>query len=53
LEVKRPGREAHRSSPPSSELKNAWSYIFVPPICLHGGLSVKKKKARGHLYFTL
>jgi hypothetical protein len=29
--VKRPGREADRSSPPSAEVKNAWSYSSTPP----------------------
>jgi len=36
LGVKRPGREADHSPPSSVEVKNAWSYIFTPPIRLHG-----------------
>jgi hypothetical protein len=30
LGVKRPGREAGHSPPPSAEVKNAWSYISTP-----------------------
>jgi hypothetical protein len=33
--VRRPGREAD-SPPSSSEVKNEWSYISTPPICLLG-----------------
>jgi hypothetical protein len=33
--VKRPGRKAGNSSPPSAEVKDAWSYTFTPPIHLH------------------
>jgi hypothetical protein len=36
LGVKRPGREADHSPPSSAEVKNTWSYISTPPICLHG-----------------
>jgi hypothetical protein len=32
--VKRPGIEADHSSPPSAEVKNAWSYISTPPYIL-------------------
>jgi len=28
--VKRPGREADHSPPPSAEVKNAWSYTSTP-----------------------
>jgi hypothetical protein len=35
LGVKRPGRKADHS-PPSAEVKNAWSYTSTPPIRLHG-----------------
>jgi hypothetical protein len=38
LGVKRPGREADRSPPSSSEIKNAWNYTSTPPILLHGVL---------------
>jgi len=31
LGVKRPGREANQSTPPSTEGKNAWSYTSTPP----------------------
>jgi len=34
--VKRPGREADHSPPSSAEVKDAWSYIPIPPIRLHG-----------------
>jgi hypothetical protein len=34
--VKRPGREGDHSFPSSAEVKNAWSYTSIPPICLHG-----------------
>jgi hypothetical protein len=30
LGVKRPGREADHSPPPSADIKNAWSYISTP-----------------------
>jgi len=30
LGVKRPGREADHLSPPSAEVKNAWSYTSTP-----------------------
>jgi hypothetical protein len=36
LGVKSPGREADHSPVSSAEVKNAWSYIFTPPIRLHG-----------------
>jgi hypothetical protein len=36
LGIKRPGREAHNSSPSSTEVKNAWSYTSTPPIRRHG-----------------
>jgi hypothetical protein len=36
LEVKRPGREADHSSPPSSGVKNVWNYTSAPAIRLHG-----------------
>jgi hypothetical protein len=39
LGIKRPGREADQSAPPSSaEVKNAWSYNSTPTIRLHGVL---------------
>jgi hypothetical protein len=34
--VKRPGREADHSSPPSAEVKNEWSYPSAPLIYLRG-----------------
>jgi hypothetical protein len=34
--VKRPRCEAYHSPPPSSEIKNAWSYTSISPIRLHG-----------------
>jgi hypothetical protein len=34
--VKRQGREADHSPPSSAEVKNAWSYISISPIRLHG-----------------
>jgi len=33
---KRPGLEADHSSPPSAEVKNAWSYKSTPHTRLHG-----------------
>jgi hypothetical protein len=36
LGVKRPGREADHLPPSSAEVKNAWSYTSIPPMCLHG-----------------
>jgi hypothetical protein len=34
-DVKRPGHEADHSPLSSAEVKNAWSYMSTPPICLH------------------
>jgi hypothetical protein len=34
LQVKRPGREAGHSPPPSAEIKNAWSITSVPSYVL-------------------
>jgi hypothetical protein len=34
--VKRPGRAADHSPPSSAEVKNAFSYISIPPVRLHG-----------------
>jgi hypothetical protein len=34
LQVKRPGREADHSPPPSAEVKNAWSYTSIPTVRL-------------------
>jgi hypothetical protein len=36
LGVKRPGREAHNSPPPSAEAKNAGIYTSTHPIRLYG-----------------
>jgi hypothetical protein len=44
--VKRPGREADHS-PPSAEVKNAWSYTATPPVGLHG---VVLSYTQGQLY---
>jgi hypothetical protein len=30
------GHEADHSLPPNTKVKNAWSYTFTPPTCLHG-----------------
>jgi len=35
-QIKRPGREADHSPPPTAELKNTWSYTASPPIRPHG-----------------
>jgi hypothetical protein len=35
LGVKWPGSEADHSPPSSAEIKNAWRYIYTPPIRLH------------------
>jgi hypothetical protein len=34
--VKRPGRAAEYSNPPSVEAKNEWSYTSTTPTCFHG-----------------
>jgi hypothetical protein len=34
--VQGPMREADSSPPPSAEVKNAWSYVSIPPTRLHG-----------------
>jgi hypothetical protein len=36
LGVKRPGRKANSLPSSSAKVKNAWSYIFTPPIRLQG-----------------
>jgi hypothetical protein len=36
LGVKRPGRKADHSPPPSAGFKNAWKYISTPPVRPHG-----------------
>jgi len=35
LRVKQSGHEADHSHPSNAEVKNAWIYISIPPICLH------------------
>jgi hypothetical protein len=35
LGVKRSGREADHLPPSSAEVKNAWRYTSIPPICFH------------------
>jgi hypothetical protein len=47
--VKRPRREADHSPPSGTEVKNAWGYIFTPPIRLHG-VVLNEKAAQGQLY---
>jgi len=36
MDLKRSGREADHSPPSSAEVKNAWRYTSIPPICVHG-----------------
>jgi len=36
LGIKRPRREDDYSPPPSTDVKNAWSYTSTPPTRLHG-----------------
>jgi hypothetical protein len=43
LGVKRPGREADHSPPPSAEVKNACSYISIPPYVLMAWCLVKHR----------
>ena len=33
--VKWPGCAADHSLPPTNEVKNEWSYTFLPSVCLH------------------
>jgi hypothetical protein len=40
--VRRPRREADHSPPSSAEVKNAWSYISILPLGLHGVVLIKK-----------
>jgi hypothetical protein len=42
-EVKRPPREADHSPPPSSEVKNAWSYTSTPQYVLMASFLVKQR----------
>jgi hypothetical protein len=44
LGVKRVGREADHSPPSSSELKNAWSYIYTPQYAFMTWCLVKKHR---------
>jgi hypothetical protein len=48
LGVKRPGREADHSPPPSTEVRNAWSYNSTLQYAFTECCSVK---AQGQLYF--
>jgi hypothetical protein len=34
--IKQLGHEANHSSSSSAKVKDEWSYIFIPPSCLHG-----------------
>jgi hypothetical protein len=43
VEVKRPGREADHSPPPSAEVKNAWSYISTPQYAFMAWCLVKHR----------
>jgi hypothetical protein len=40
LGVRRLGREADHSPPPSAEVKNAWNYTSTPSIRLHGAVLI-------------
>jgi hypothetical protein len=46
--IKRPGREADQSPPPSADVKNAWSYTSTPPIRLHGVVLFTHAKRQAH-----
>jgi len=48
LGVKRPGREADHSPPPSAEAKECVEPYLHPPVCFHG---VVLSYAQGQLYF--
>jgi hypothetical protein len=50
LGVKRPGREADHSPPPSAEVKFAWSYTSTPQYAFMAWCSVK---VQGQLYLHL
>jgi hypothetical protein len=50
LGVKRPGREANHSPPPSAEVKNTWSYTSIPQYAFVAWCSIK---AEGQLYLYL
>jgi len=43
LEVKRPGREADRSSPSGAEVKNAWKYTSTPQYVFMAWFLVKHR----------
>jgi hypothetical protein len=43
LELKRPGHEADTSPPPSTEVKNAWSYTSMPQYVFMAWYLVKHK----------
>jgi hypothetical protein len=36
LRLRRPGREFDHPPQPSSEIKNAWNYVSIPPMFLRG-----------------
>jgi hypothetical protein len=44
LGVKRPGREAYHSSPPSAKIKNAWSYTSTPQYAFMTWCSERQEK---------
>jgi hypothetical protein len=52
LGVKQPGHEADHSHPSSAKVKYVWSYIYTPPIRLHGMVLSEKKKHRDNFTFT-
>jgi len=41
--VKRPGREADHSLPPSAEVKNAWKFTSTPHTCSWRGASLRTR----------
>jgi hypothetical protein len=43
MRVKRPGREADHSSPPSAEVNNAWSYVSSPQYVFMAWCFVKRR----------
>jgi hypothetical protein len=52
LGVQRPEREADHSPTSSAEVKNVWSYTFIPPIRFRY-MVLSYRKAQGKLYLYL
>jgi len=48
--IKRPGREANLSPPPSTEVKNAWSYTSTPTCAFMAWCVIKRIRLYGVVF---